>query len=259
MVGFAEILARARAGVVTVPSSWAQGRATYGGVAVALALQAARARAPDRELRSIQACFSGPLRPEVEARLEARVLRAGKGSTSVSSEVHQGDDVACAIHAVFGAGRASRVTVEPPQLLVGPGPEEGTPMPYIEGAMPVFTQQFEYRWTEGSFPFTGGDAPSHAGWIRFREPQDVGGGEHAVALVDAWPLPVLSMLSAPSASASVTWQLDLASPPADREGWWFHRAETLASGDGFAQMRSRLWAPDGRFAAASAQTVSVFA
>lgn len=258
MTGFAHLLDRAETGAVTVPADWAQGRATYGGLAVGMAHRVAGRHANGREPRSIQACFSGPLRPEQDAGITAKVLRAGKGSTSVSSEIQQEDDVVCAIHAVFGGSRQSAVRLASPERPPGPGPEEGTQMPYIEGVMPVFTQRFDLRWTVGSFPFTGGDSASHAGWIRFREAQPMSGAEHAIALVDAWPLPVLSVLEGPAASASVTWQLDLRDPPADREGWWFHRAETVAGGDGFAQMRSFLWAPDGQFAAASAQTVAVF-
>src|SRR5690606_31291370 len=64
---------------VTVPASWGQGRAGFGGLAAALVYEAMSAKVPeDRPVRSLAITFVGPLLVDVPVRFEAEVLREGK-------------------------------------------------------------------------------------------------------------------------------------------------------------------------------------
>ncbi|MCO2091384.1 thioesterase family protein, partial [Pseudomonas aeruginosa] len=79
---------------VVVPASWGQGRATFGGLVVALAYEAMLAVVEaGRPLRSIGVSFVGPLAPEQPASFSARLLREGKAVSQVQVEVRQGEQV----------------------------------------------------------------------------------------------------------------------------------------------------------------------
>ncbi len=97
---------------VVVPASWGQGRATFGGLVVALAYEAMLAVVEaGRPLRSIGVSFVGPLAPEQPASFSARLLREGKAVSQVQVEVRQGEQVVTLVQASFGVARASAVQV----------------------------------------------------------------------------------------------------------------------------------------------------
>lgn len=51
---------------LVIPAQWAQGRASFGGLVVALQYEAMRAKVPaDRPVRSLAVTFVGPVAPEV--------------------------------------------------------------------------------------------------------------------------------------------------------------------------------------------------
>ena len=57
---------RAQPSTLSIPAEWAQGRASFGGLVVALQYEAMRAKVPlDRPLRSLAITFVGPVEPEV--------------------------------------------------------------------------------------------------------------------------------------------------------------------------------------------------
>lgn len=86
---------------VVVPASWGQGRATFGGLVVALAYEAMLAVVEaGRPLRSIGVSFVGPLAPEQPASFSARLLREGKAVSQVQVEVRQGEQVVTLVRPV---------------------------------------------------------------------------------------------------------------------------------------------------------------
>ena len=61
---------------VVIPSVWGQGRAGFGGLAVALVFEAMRAKVPQgRPVRSLAITFVGPVAPDVPVSFQAEVLR----------------------------------------------------------------------------------------------------------------------------------------------------------------------------------------
>lgn len=117
---------------VVVPASWGQGRATFGGLVVALAYEAMLAVVEaGRPLRSIGVSFVGPLAPEQPASFSARLLREGKAVSQVQVEVRQGEQVVTLVQASFGVARASAVAVEALPAAGMKGPEESQELPYI--------------------------------------------------------------------------------------------------------------------------------
>ena len=111
-------------------------------------------------------------------------------------------------------------------------------------------------------PFSGRGGREIGGWIQFREPTDCLTEEWLVALADAWPTPVLSMLSAPAAASTVTWEMGfvhLDRQTCTENDWWAYRSEAAGAENGYVHEQGAIWDPEGRLAAYSRQTSTVFA
>lgn len=277
-MNFDDILASLRSGDhATVPPTWGQGRATFGGLVAALlyarvaaVLEGAGEDLSARPPRSLTVSFVGPLAPG-EARIETRVLRGGRNVTQVQALLWQddgrGEQVAAALLASFGAGRDSQVVIVPEAAPAYPAPDTVAPWPYIAGVTPDFMQHFRFRWTVGQLPFAGPPAPTGdiGGWMRFREPVARIGVAQLLGLIDAWPPAVLPMFPRPAPMSTLAWTVELNAPglpalhelPGDASLQYL--AQTDFSGDGYAHTRSRTWAPDGTLLALCRQTVAVFA
>ncbi len=251
------------ASVGTVTPEWAQGRAAFGGLLVGMAVRALAQRVPaDRRLRSVLVDFVAPAGVG-PLRVETRILREGRALTHAEARLVQGGEVCAVVVAAYGAARATAIRWEagPPPTVA---PADTLPaFPYIEGVTPRFTREFDYRWTGGALPFTGGTDPRVGGWVRLAEPMPADDAV-VLALLDAWPAPVLPLLGAPAPASTVTWMVDLVAPadaaPADAapDAWWRFEGTTIAAGEGHASVDGRLWGPDGRLVAASRQLVVEF-
>jgi acyl-CoA thioesterase len=253
--------AEGRAATATLPAGWAQGRATFGGLLLAQALAAARARLPEpRPCRALVATFPAPLSPG-PVELPVRELRHGRAVSQLQVEVRRGDEVGCVALAVFGGDRPSTITVAPPPPPSLPPAGELPSLLASSGLAPEFTRHFEMRLGRGGHPYSGADSREITGWCRFRDEPGPLLAEHVVALVDAWPSPAVARFAAPAPASSVTWSLELlpvdgAASPGD---WWLYHAELESAGDGYAHSAARLWSPAGRLVALSRQAVAVFA
>lgn len=244
-----------------VTPDWAQGRAAFGGLVAGVAVRAAGALLPaDRAIRSVMVDFVSPVGPG-EAAVTVRVLREGRYLSHVEARVTQGGADAAIVVLAAGSRRASAIRWASPPAPEAAPPDASVALPFLPGVTPTFTQHFEYRWTSPRFPFSGADRANLGGWVRRRDhgPVDVAG---VLALIDAWPAPILPLLTKPAAASSVTWMVDLVTePPA---GGWpgdaFFRFEcdAIAAWDGYADIRGHLWAPDGRLVATSTQLVAEF-
>jgi acyl-CoA thioesterase len=88
---FDELLRAARGSEeLTMPESWSQGRATFGGLTAALMFERMeKLVAEGRAMRSLQVSFVGPVEPEVPASFEAEILREGKAVSQVQGRIVQ--------------------------------------------------------------------------------------------------------------------------------------------------------------------------
>jgi acyl-CoA thioesterase len=263
-------------GSTTVPPSWGQGRATFGGLLLAQALVAARQRLVEpRPLRAVVATFPAPVGPGA-VQCTVRELRHGRAVSQLESQLRQGEDLGCVAIATFGGVRASAIAVAPapppalpppralPSLGGQPLGAEGEPpsgLDLVAAGAPEFTQHFDYRLGFGAPPYSGRDVREMGGWCRFRADPGPLGEEHIAALLDAWPSPAVARMSAPAPAATMTWAFELLAiePAPSPDGWWLYHAELDAAADGYAHSTARLWSPAGRLAALSRQAVAVFA
>lgn len=257
-----------------IPDDWGQGRATYGGLVAALSYRATRVcGGSDRPPRGLLASFVGPVAPgPVELRVE--LVRAGRAASQYLVRITQGDDTKAILQLVFGDARVSSVHVAGDPRPDAPGPEAVSALVFEAGAMPEFTRHFEYHLTLGEMTFRGADAQAIGGWCRFREPEPkLDRVEMALALTDAWPVPVLPMLRAVAPASSLTWSVEFVAPAADTSdglagaiaaahpdpnGWWYYEARADAAHGGYVQSGARLWTPDGHLAVVSRQLGALF-
>ncbi len=245
---------------VTVPEDWQQGRTVFGGMQTALAVAALRKLvAVDVPLRVVQTTFIAPV-PAGTITLQTRVLRTGKSAIHTECRIVSGEQTQCLVVAIFGSGRSSvlrRMPAQPAEAQPDRAPKE---LPYFEGIAPPFTQHFQFRWSEGGFPYTGVKEPRAKIQVRFRDESGLD-ETHLVALADSIPSPGISMLKQPAMSSSLTWTLELLDQDCAfaPDQFWRLDAEVTAAADGYLAQTVEMWNPQGQLAALSRQSVVVFA
>ena len=229
--------------VATIHERWTQGRSTFGGLTAAIGMRALRRRVPERPLASVDIAFIGPVGAG-EVEIEVDVLREGKHVTHASAQLRSGGAIAARAHGVYGAPRESQLAVDPPPPSPTKGPEEGIPLPYLEGMTPTFSQYFDFRFTEGDIPFTRSQRTTMGGWVRAREPAGrIDGESNLVVMTDAWPSPVVPRASRPIPASSVRMNVQALAPvPADFDDYWWFRSELVQAGHGYATLAGMLYA-----------------
>lgn len=251
----------ASGGEVTIPSSWAQGRASFGGLIAALVFdRMAHVVAPGRPMRSMQVSFVGPVTPGEPAMVEAEILREGKAVSQVLGRIMQGGEPRLVALASFGGDRESTVAVESLPAPEARAVEDCQALSYIKGVTPEFTQHIEMRWAFGGFPFSGAGGREMGGWMQFREAPEAITDAHIVALVDAWPPAVLPHLKSPAPASSLSWALDIMHPRPEvgPDDWLLYRATIDQAGAGYGHTQAGIWTSRGELVATSRQTVTVF-
>lgn len=245
-----------------VPADWGQGRAIFGGLLTGHALTALRPRVPaDRALRSVLCSFVAPAAPG-EVSVSVSVLRAGRAMTQAEARITQGGAVKAVVVAAYGASRPTSLAVAGAAAPADIPSDDGLPMVHIDSLTPPFCRGFEYRYDPATVPFSGASQPVLRGSVRLAGGDQPVGEAAVLALLDAWPAPLLTQATGPVAASTVTWMVDLLEPvpeggwPAD--AWWRFRSETARSAGGYADISGRMWGPDGRVVAASRQLVVEF-
>lgn len=243
-----------------ISEDWAQGRAVYGGVVAALAARAMRlAVDADYPLRSLLVSFAGPVAPGAVS-LRAEVLRQGSSVANLDGRVVQDGKTRCAALGSYGLERPAELSLIDKRRPDMPGPDGLDNVPYMEGLVPKFFQHFEFRWAVGSPPLSGADTNEIGGWFRFTECPAELGEEWWVALADAWPTPLLSMIRGKGIFSSLAWSLDFTGfdPKQPVGGWWAYRATAESAAGGYGQCRAEIWSPAGDLVMHSRQTVALF-
>jgi acyl-CoA thioesterase len=243
---------------VTIPASWSQGRAAFGGLTAALVFERmVSVVAEDRPMRSMQVSFVGP---ETPAMLSAESLREGKAVSQVMGRIDQDGESKLVALASFGGDRDSAVDVG---ALMAPEAKQANlckGLDYIEGVTPEFIQHIEMRWAFGNLPFSGKGGRELGGWVQFRKTPKTLSDAHVIALVDAWPPTVLPHLASPAKASSLSWGLDIVHPrPALEPGdWLLYRATIDKASAGYGHTQASVWTARGELVAISRQVVMVF-
>lgn len=262
MAGFLDCLeSMTRAGdgwTAHVLPDWMQGRTCFGGLMAAWAVRALRnTLEKPSPLVSVHVLFIGPAAGEVA--ISAQVLRSGRAVTQGEAQVTAGGQIVAKVLAIFGDQRPSKIAVNPPPPAPSKPIADGFEFPYLPGITPEFTKNFSYMLTEGAMPFTGAPAPGIGGFVKHATRHDRS-AESVLALVDAWPAPVLPLANAPFAASTVNWSCHFVGDwnPADApdDFLWFN-SDTISAHDGYATTTATLYAGP-KLIAWSEQLVAVF-
>lgn len=242
---------------VEIPPTWMQGRTAYGGLTAALALRVLRLElGVEAPLLTADVGFVAPVVGAVT--IEATLLRQGRSVTHGEAVLRsKNGDVVTRVYAVFGAPRESAIIVETGPPTPTKPREEGVVVPVIPGMTPEFLQHFELVLTEGAFPYSGAKEGTLGGYFRHKEKVEMG-EEAVLALLDAWPPAILTMVNRPVAGSTVRWSCHFVGEiPASFDDYWWYRAETIAAGDGYGTTRAVLYAGE-EMVCWSEQLVAVF-
>ncbi len=248
---------------VTISEDWGQGRASFGGLMVALQYEAMRAQvSAERALRSLAVTFVGPAEPGVPISFEVEVLREGKAVSQVLGRAVQKGQVVTLVQGSFGAARESVVKVDSVPAPPMKAPQECPLLPYIKGVTPEFMRHLSMGWAVGAFPFTGRGTREMGGWVRLAdevEEQPLT-ETHLLALVDAWPPALLPLLNKPTSGSTLTWTVEFVQPlpQVSTLEWCQYLAVIEHARDGYGHVAANLWAPTGELIAISRQTVAIF-
>ncbi len=227
----------------TMPTGWMQGRTVFGGLtgAVVAALGRRVEEDPERALRVTNLQLLAPVTPGV-VEGTAELLREGRNITFVAIRLRQQGELVATASLVFAKNVSADHDIAGPPRPNTPKPEALTPLPYIEGVTPQFTQNVDMRWAEGAPPFSGSTSAAFTGLFRYRVP--VGDAEGVLALLDTWPAPSLSLASRPIPASTVAWTAHIVGLPPENAEWFTMRYETIVGAGGLHTVTGWLYADD---------------
>jgi acyl-CoA thioesterase len=252
-----EILASMRRGDtrhrLTIPTTWHQGRTAYGGLSAALAYQAASLVAEDLPpLLTAQIAFSGPLSGEVE--IATSILRCGRNSAFVKSEVAKGDEIGLSCTFCFMARRESHIDFEG---MVRPDfppiPADGATR---SGPPEFFTHNMDYPEKR---LVLGQNKARLANWHRLKERAGLDPVAELICMGDALPPSTMGLMQKEGMISSINWQFNLLTDaPATENGWWYLESETHHAAHGASSQYMTVWNSKGEPMMTGMQSVALF-
>lgn len=245
-----------------IPGSWSQGRTAYGGIVAALTCEGiARSDTGGAPARALQINFIGPAAPDQALLVETRLLRRGRNAQQWEAGLVQNGQTCCRALVTLGAARESALRVPADPLPDVPEPAACREMPQRRSGRPFFTDNFQFHYHLGGFPFSGTVETRIAGWFRLREEKGPVSTGALLGLLDAWPSPLLQQLSELRPSSSMTWYVECTGLPegADCADYWYYDSVADYSRDGYTHFHARLWHESGALVAITRQVVATFA
>lgn len=245
--------------VAEIPQDWTQGRTTFGGLLAAVAIRGLQTVADGRPMRSfLMDCLAPTVPGELNVQID--LLRAGRTLLHARATLSQAGQTCALLLGTFGHARETKLKLEgasapksdlPPEQLVR--------LPYIEGAMPAYTQHFDYRWTSQHGLFSGAPEGKLSGFVRALDADRVDCAVIA-ALIDSFPPAVLTQLRAPASASTVTWMVSFPHlrPAVALTEFCRYESLTSSANGGYAGIDTKLWDHDGRLLADSHQLVAEF-
>ena len=249
-------------GEYVLPETWAQGRTIYGGLVAAIIVKRLKTLVtPERQLRSAQITFSGPIFADTPFYINTEVLREGKSVSQVVGRLIQGDVVCAQVVAVYTCGINSSLAINnfnAPNY-DEPGPVGSAPVHLVDPS-PKFMEHFDLQLREGNSVFTGSKLSTHGGWLKFRDEIKAVGEEHLLALIDTWPPASAMALDFITMVSSVNWSVHFVNelPEMSSTEYLGYRTELKYTERGIGYSNSTLWNKQKELVAFSSQTIMVF-
>ncbi len=238
---------------IAIPPSWHQGRTSYGGLSSALAYEAARLAGTDLPpLQSAQIAFVGPLAGEVD--VSAKILRRGKNTAFVQSEISGADGIGLSCTFIFMNRRHSHLNYE--NLARPDFPPVPTPETARSGPPEFFTGNMQYPDKRLEL---GMSTNRLASWHRFTEHDGLDHIAELLCIGDALPPSAMGLMTEKGMVSSMNWQVNmLTDAPATEDGWWYLESETHHAANGASSQYMTAWNSDGEPMLTGMQSVAIF-
>jgi len=246
--------------VPELPSTWAQGRALFGGLGAALASCAMRKLITEDSgpIRSMFITFVAPL-PSKRLSVATKLLRQGSNVTLASAEVLSNDALCLQASAAYGRSRPTTAMLNANDINLPPR-QKSVP-PTRNAGVPDFLSHFSFDWSGNGIPFSGQQDRDLGIWVRHKNPLDRFPVESILSIADFPPPIVLAHYNKPNVPASsLTWAIDFVIPPDQiRTNIWFYLDYELDQArEGYSQQSGRIYTEDGRLCALSRQCMVYF-
>lgn len=243
-----------QANPIHLPNSWTQGRTAFGGLSSALAYHTASQIEPMLPpLRSAQIAFVGPLFGTLTT--ESRMLRRGKNSAFIQSEVSGDKGLGLHCNFIFASPRPTHVTTsdfDPPDF---------PPLPTVEqlhsGPPQFFTSNFEYV---GKRIDTATKTNRLTRWMRLKQRERLDSAAELLCVGDSLPPSVMGLLDSNAMVSSMNWQINfIADNPATEDGWWLIDSHTHHADHGASSQYMSIWNSERQLIATGMQSVAYYA
>jgi acyl-CoA thioesterase len=238
---------------ISIPPTWHQGRTAYGGLSAVLAYQAAARLADDLPpLQSAQIAFAGPLSGEVT--VTASLLRRGRNTTFIKSEIAAGTETGLSCTFIFMAPRAGQLDYEAmPRPAFPPIPADAD---VRSGPAEFFTGQMQYPSKRLDLSV---QTSRLANWHRLTQREGLDPMAELLCIGDALPPSSMGLIGGKSVISSMNWQVNmLTDAPATNDGWWFLESQTHHASNGASSQYMTVWNSDGEPMMAGMQSVAIF-
>ncbi len=212
---------------IEIPSTWMQGRTTYGGLSAALAHHVARQSFPDiPPLRSAQIAFVGPIAGECDIVVEQ--VRRGKNTAFVTARVTYGDGVGMICTFIFMNPRDSSIVHHGLDVDAADMPPIPADEDVRHGPPEFFTYHLDYP--DKRIDLNGNTTKLEA-WHRLRDDGPLAPGRDVMTellcIGDGLPPSAMGLMTKPGPVSSMNWQINmLTDKPVTRDGWWLLTSET---------------------------------
>jgi acyl-CoA thioesterase len=243
----------------TIDRGWWIERGPNGGYLAAIVLRAicVEVADPDRPPRSITLHY---LRPPTEGpcEVEVDIERAGRGLTTATARLRQGDRTCVLAIVALGVSRPGPGLDEHPAPPVPP-PDQVPPRTPLPGEPDIpIRHRYDTRPAIGAAPFARGEEAVVGGWIRSSE-DDPLDPILLAAITDAWVPAVFSRLELPVGVPTIDLTVHLRQQPRPDERWALVRFRTTVAADGYLEEDGEVWSEDGRLLAQSRQLAVLLA
>lgn len=241
---------------VTPTADWTQGRTIYGGLSLALAVQAARLAFPDLPpLRSAQAAFTGAASGMLE--IAPQQISVGKSSAFIAVDIRTEAGTALRSTLCFGKQRTS--TLQFQQLPMPTVPQHSDcPEFFGNGLRPGFSVQFDSRLAGQAGLVTGSSSANLVAWFRHRDRSVSNSEVGLLALADAPPPSAMLMLTEPAPISTMTWSIDVLSDVFSTSEWHLVQSLGESIGDGYCSQAMTVWDDSGRPLLIGRQIVAIY-
>lgn len=242
----------------TITPNWMQGRATFGGLTVGIAVADMINALPEpRPLKSLMVSFVAPI-GEGDIQASSQLLRVGKSVAQVQTTLsHNDGPPALVVLGAFGHDRPTKSVMD--ETPFTPKPLADThPMPARATGLPAFMQNFEVRWVQG-IPTTATNDTRLGMWVRHRDGADIPPLTRLIIAADIPPPIMMAHYDRPIMGSSLSWSLELLVDEDAMAGDWLYLDYQLEQAQGGYQVQSgRIYAENGTLLALSRQCMVYF-